>query len=432
MRVLDWNKLDAAGKDDALRRPEAQGAADKAEAVKAILADIRKRGDEALRGYALQFDGYAPEHMCVSRDAINNAQSQLDDNLKTAIAQAHANITAFHARQGYQAYEVETMPGITCRREVRGFDTVGIYIPGGSAPLFSTALMLAIPAKLAGSGRVILATPCGKNGRVHPAILYVAELCGVDTVLQLGGVQAIAALAYGTKETPPCGKIFGPGNIYVTLAKQQVASAANGPGIDIPAGPSEVMVVLDETCPPSFAAADLLAQAEHDPLSQVVLVAPKIDLITNVQIEMDLQLQDLPRADIARAAMANSTALVAADVDDQLQIVNLYAPEHLILACENADALLPHVWNAGSVFMGVYTPESLGDYASGTNHVLPTMGWARLTGGVSVETFQKTITVQRATVAGLQKLGPHVATMADAEGLDAHAAAVTIRLKASA
>lgn len=428
MQIVNWALADSAARRAALARPAAQNDSARTDKVAQILADIKQRGDAALFDYAAKFDGQAPASLTVKPDAAQ----QLSTELREAIATAHANITAFHAAQGYKPFTVETLPGITCRREVRSYDTVGLYIPGGSAPLFSTVLMLAIPAKLAGCKTILLATPANIGGQIHPAILYAAQLCGIESVLPFGGVQAIAALAYGTSATPKADKIFGPGNIYVTRAKQLVSAEENGPGIDIPAGPSEVMSVCDDTCPAAFAAADLLAQAEHDPMSQVVLIAPDAHYIAQVQAEIAQQLRTLPRAEIAAAAIANSTAIIAPDRADQLEIINAYAPEHLILACADADELLPDVRHAGSIFMGIQTPESLGDYASGTNHVLPTMGWARLTGGVSVESFQKTMTVQYATPAGLAVLGPKVVVMAQAEGLDAHAAAITIRLQAGA
>jgi histidinol dehydrogenase len=427
MKTYRWADLDAASREAVLARPQGQLESDKEQTVARMIEIIQAEGQAAISRFAAQFDGYAPSPYLVPQDMFAAAEAALDDDLKHAIKQAHANISAFHEQQGYVAYTCETTPGIFCSREVRPFASVGLYIPGGSAPLFSTVLMLAIPARIAGCQTIILATPADKNGQIHPAILFAAKLCGVTQILRLGGVQAIGALAFGSGETPPVQKILGPGNIWVTLAKQTVASLPNGPLIDIPAGPSEVMVVADSTCPPAYVAADLLAQAEHDILSQVVLLAPNANYIAEVMQQIDTQLAELPRADIARQAIASSVALDVADRADQIAIINAYGPEHLILACDDADAMVDDVTAAGSIFVGIDTPESLGDYASGTNHVLPTMGWAKKTGGVSVEAFQRTFTVQKASRDGLIKLGPTVVSMARAEGLDAHAAAITIR-----
>lgn len=430
MKTILWQECNATERKDALARPVAQQDPVIAQRVDAIMQDVQKRGDEAVRDYTQRFDGFDPSPMLVPAAEIEAAAQVLDPTLRAALDQAYANIRAFHEQQGSKPYSLEIMQGVTCARRVVPFETVGLYVPGGSAPLFSTALMLGVPAQLAGVKNRILCTPGRDGGRVDPAILYVAKVCGLTSVFRVGGAQAVAAMAFGTQSLPRCDKIMGPGNVYVTEAKVQAARLAGGPAIDMPAGPSEVLVIVDDKTPPAFAAADLLAQAEHDTVAQVVLIAPNRAKIEAIQAEVEAQLAVLPRREIAAAAMGASVAIVAGSKDEAMAISNAYAPEHLILCFEGAESWLDAVQNAGSVFCGPLTPESFGDYASGTNHVLPTAGAARSYAGLSLEAFQKTITVQSVTTAGLCALGGAVMAMAQAEGLAAHANAVKVRLSA--
>lgn len=390
--------------------------------VAPILADVKQNGDDAIRRLALQFDNVALDSLVFSDEALEKAESRLDDALKSAIQQAYANIYAFHERQLQPSEKVQTMEGVTCWRKSVGIQKVGIYIPGGTAPLFSTVLMLGIPAKIAGCKEVVLCTPSD-----HPAILYAAKLVGVTVAFHIGGAQAIAAMAYGTESVPKVYKIFGPGNQYVTAAKMLISK--EGVAIDMPAGPSEVAVYADESAVPSFVAADLLSQAEHGVDSQVLLVSTCPTLINNVNQALQLQLEDLPRKEIARQAIENSKALLVKDQHEAIELLNEYAAEHLILSIENAEEVSEKIYNAGSIFLGNYTPESCGDYASGTNHTLPTNGYAKAYSGVSVDSFVKKITLQHITKEGLERIGATVETMAAAESLDAHKNAVTIRLK---
>ncbi len=392
--------------------------------VAPILARVQAGGDAALRDFARQFDGVQLDRLDVPVEVIEGAERQLSDELKTAIQTAYGNIRRFHEAQKQRPEKIETMPGVTCWRKSVGIERVGIYIPGGTAPLFSTVLMLGIPAQLAGCREVILCSPSQ-----HPAILYAAKLCGVTRVFRLGGAQAIAALAYGTESVPKVYKLFGPGNQYVTAAK--MLAAKEGVAIDMPAGPSEVAVLADETANPAFVAADLLSQAEHGPDSQVVLVSTSERVIEAVQAELDRQLATLPRAEFAQKALENSRAILVENQAVAVQLLNAYAAEHLILAVENAEAVSEKITNAGSIFLGNYTPESAGDYASGTNHTLPTNGHARAYSGVSLDSFVKKITVQHLTHAGLAALGPTIVAMAEAESLDGHGRAVRIRLQPS-
>lgn len=395
-------------------------------AVRETLEAVRTRGDAALRELTACFDGVELTDFRVPEAELAGAAARIAPELRQAIATAYANIEKFHARQAEAPVVVETLPGVRCWRKSVGIDKVGLYIPGGTAPLFSTVLMLGIPARLAGCPEIVLCTPPGRDGRVHPAILAAARQCGIEQVYSVGGAQAIAAMAYGTESIPAVYKIFGPGNAYVTVAKQLVAQ--EGPAIDMPAGPSEVMVVADETANPSFVAADLLSQAEHGSDSQVVLVCFEAAFAESVIARVDRLLIDLPRREMAAASLANSVALVAPDRDTAVRIINSYAPEHLILATADAHALGERVTNAGSVFLGHYTPESVGDYASGTNHTLPTNGYARQYSGVSLDSFVKKITFQELSPAGLRNLGPTVEIMAAAEELEAHRLAVSLRL----
>jgi histidinol dehydrogenase len=407
--------------------------------VDPILSDVRARGDDALRDYTLRFDGIAPFSLRVSDQEILCAEESLPDDLKKAIRTAVGTIEAFHAAQMSDDCQgkisVETIPGIFCRRVLRPIQKVGFYVPGGSAPLFSSVLMMAIPARLAKVPKRILCSPPQKQRQkvqvdddttgVHPAILYAAHLTGISEIYAVGGAQAIGAMAYGTETIPKVDKIFGPGNQYVTVAKQRVS--LDCVGIDIPAGPSELLIIADSNANPSFIAADLLSQAEHGGDSQVVLVTTQETLIAAVQGELARQLANLSRKSTAEISLAHSRAILVNSLAEAVEFSNCYAPEHLIIATENPAELMEQVHAAGSVFLGNYTPESLGDYASGTNHILPTAGWARSWSGVSVSSFLKGITVQEATEVGLLNIGPVVETLAQAEGLDAHALAVSIR-----
>lgn len=395
--------------------------------VQAVLDDVQQKGDTALRAYTERFDGVKLAELQVSAAELAEAETQVTEALKSAIQMAMANIERFHSRQLEPIQEVETMPGVRCWRKSVAIEKVGLYIPGGTAPLFSTVLMLGAPAKLAGCREIVLCTPPQKDGKVHPAILYTAQLVGVTRIFKVGGAQAVAAMAYGTETIPAVYKIFGPGNQYVTAAKQLVSR--RGIAIDMPAGPSEVLVCADESAEPAFVAADLLSQAEHGEDSQVVLVAFSETFAGRVQEALEEQLAILPRKAIAAKALENSSAIVVRSRDEALELINAYAPEHLILSVADAERLGEEVINAGSIFLGNYTPESVGDYASGTNHTLPTNGYARMYSGVSLDSFIKKITFQRLTREGLQGLGPAVEEMAEAEELMAHKRAVEIRLR---
>ncbi len=389
--------------------------------VSPILEDVRTNGDAAIRRLAQKFDGVELSEIGFSESLIQNAESLLDEGLKTAIQQAYQNIYSFHEKQLQEIEKVETMPGVTCWRRSVGIEKVGIYIPGGTAPLFSTVLMLGIPAQIAGCKEIVLCTPSD-----HPAILYAAKLVGVTKAYKIGGAQAIAAMAYGTESVPKVYKIFGPGNQYVMAAKMLVSK--EGVAIDMPAGPSEVAVYADTTAVPEFVAADLLSQAEHGADSQVLLVATNRDLINSVLKSVEVQLQQLPRKEMAEVSISNSKAILVASHAEAMDILNEYAAEHLILSIENAEEVSNEIVNAGSIFLGNYTPESCGDYASGTNHTLPTNGYAKAYSGVSVDSFVKKITVQHISRQGLNTLGPIVEKMAAAESLIGHKNAVSIRL----
>jgi histidinol dehydrogenase len=389
--------------------------------VKPVLEEVRLNGDFALRKFALEFDNVMMDDFQVSEAEIQAAAEALDPALRASIDVAYDNIFAFHSTQVREEEKIETMPGVTCWRKSVGIEKVGIYIPGGTAPLFSTVLMLGIPARIAGSKEVILCSPSS-----HPAIYYAALKCGVSKVYKIGGAQAIAAMAYGTESVPQVYKIFGPGNQYVTAAKQLVAK--DGVAIDMPAGPSEVAVLADDSAKPSFVAADLLSQAEHGIDSQVLLVTTSEPFLVAVEEEVKRQLEKLPRRELARQALENSRLVLVHSLEEAMSLLNQYAPEHLILAMDTPEAVADRVINAGSVFMGHYTPESCGDYASGTNHTLPTNGYAKAYSGVSVDSFVKKITFQQITAEGLQNIGPHVMRMAAAEELEAHRYAVQVRL----
>ncbi len=393
--------------------------------VKNILQEVKANGDEAVRKFTLQFDKASIDNLRVRDEEITNAEKFLSNELKQAIVTAKNNIEKFHAAQLKSVEFVETMPGVQCWRKMVAIEKVGLYIPGGTAPLFSTILMLAIPAKLAGCKEIILCSPPDTQGKLNPAILFTAKLVGITKIFRAGGVQAIAAMSYGTESIPKLYKIFGPGNQYVTCAKQLVQK--EGVAIDLPAGPSEVAVYADETAHPAFIAADLLSQSEHGTDSQVLFVTDHQLLIDEVIKEMDKQIVQLPRKNIVIKALENSKIILVKNEKEAIDLLNEYAPEHLILACANADDLAEKIVNAGSVFLGNYSPESVGDYASGTNHTLPTNGYAKAYSGVSVDSFVKKITFQKLTEEGLKSIGKSVELMAEAEGLQAHANAVRIR-----
>lgn len=394
--------------------------------VEKIVSTVKKEGDAALKKLAKEFDGVDLQALQVTQQEIAEAASQVSDDLKSAIQQAKSNIEIFHKAQLLEYKKITTVAGVECWQKAVAIEKVGLYIPGGTAPLFSTVLMLGVPANLAGCKEIVLCTPCGKEGKIHPAILYTAQLAGITTIYKIGGAQAIAAMAYGTETIKGVYKIFGPGNQYVTAAKQLVQM--QGVAIDMPAGPSEVCVLADETCNAAFVAADLLSQAEHGPDSQVLLVCTNTTIAEKVNAEIEKQLQLLPRAAFAQKALDNSKALVINDLQEAIALVNEYAAEHLILACADADAVAEKIVNAGSVFIGHYSPESAGDYASGTNHTLPTNGFAKAYSGVSTESFVKKMTFQKLTKTGLENIGEAVMQMATAEGLQAHAEAIRIRL----
>lgn len=392
-----------------------------------ILNQVKNSGDKALKELTLKFDKTAIESLLVEESEIKSAEKNLTKELKSSIQTAADNIRKFHAAQSHDILTVETMPGVTCWRKASPIEKVGIYIPGGSAPLFSTVLMLGIPANLAGCKEIILCTPPGRNGKINDAILYTAHLVGITKIFRVGGAQAIAAMAYGTESIPQVYKIFGPGNQFVTKAKQQVNE--HGVAIDMPAGPSEVLVIADETADPSFIAADLLSQAEHGGDSQVMLVVSKNVSLTKIQDEINAQLSKLARREITARALLNSRAISFDDERIAIDFINEYAPEHLIINTENPERIADKITNASSVFLGEYTPESAGDYASGTNHTLPTNGYAKAYAGVSLDSFTKYITFQKISKEGIKNIGPVVEQMAAAEFLDAHKQAISIRLK---
>ena len=394
--------------------------------VQTVLADIKNTGIQAIRNYTEKFDGVFIRDFAVQTIEIEEAVFLVDQSLKDAITIAAQNIKTFHESQLPQIRRIETTSGVTCWQKPVAIEKVGLYVPGGSAPLFSTVLMLAIPAKIAGCKEIVLCTPPDKNGKINPAILFAAHLVGVTKIFKLGGIQAIGAMAYGVDCVPKVNKIFGPGNQYVMAAKQLVS--ISDVSIDMPAGPSEVAVMADSSANPSFIAADLLSQAEHGPDSQVVLVTNDSSLIAKVDAELEIQLSQLPRKSIAEKALANSQAIVLDQLEDMIDLINGYAPEHLIISMKNYLDIAEKITNAGSVFLGNYTPESAGDYASGTNHTLPTNGWARSYSGVNLDSYLKKITFQEITAEGIKGLGGVIETMAAAEQLDAHKNAVTLRL----
>lgn len=412
--------------DELLKRPALDVAALR-DTVSQVLGRVRTEGDKAVMEYEALFDKVQLSSLAVTAEEIEAAVTLIDPALKEAIELAHANIEKFHTAQRFEGKPVQTRPGVTCWQRAVAIEKVGLYIPGGTAPLFSTVLMLATPARIAGCGEIVLCTPPARDGSINPAILYAARVAGVSRIYKIGGVQAIGAMAYGTESVPKVYKIFGPGNQYVTAAKQQVS--LRDVAIDMPAGPSEVEVLADETANPAFVAADLLSQAEHGVDSQAILVTDSETLIDRVEEEVQRQLACLPRQEIAARSLEHSKLILVRDMDEAMQMTNDYAPEHLIIETRNYMDLAARVVNAGSVFLGSLTPESAGDYASGTNHTLPTNGYAKAYSGVSLDSFIRKITFQEITPEGLRHIGPAIETMAAAEQLDAHKNAVTVRLE---
>ncbi len=430
MRTVDWTTASPDARRAALARPAAGSRDEVFREAAAIIAAVRAEGDAAVRRYTKQFGGASPDDLRVSAVEFREARAALTSEQIAALERAVANVSRFHEAQLSAPLSVETMPGVRCERITRPIDSVGLYVPAGTAPLPSTAIMLAVPARIAGCKARAIASSPGPDGKLHAAVLVAAELCGVDTVYKMGGAQAIAALAFGTPSVRKVDKIFGPGSAWVTAAKQIVAADPAGAGIDLPAGPSEVLVIADESANATFVAADLLAQAEHDTIAQVVLVTPSKALAAAVSAEVAAQSKTLGRRDIVSQSMANSRCILVEDLNMAVAVSNEYAPEHLIIQTREPRALLAQVSSAGSVFLGPWSPESIGDYCSGTNHVLPTFGYARSYSGVSLLDFQKRITVQELSAGGLRALGPTAVTLSGMEGLDAHGNAVTVRLAA--
>ncbi len=425
MRTVVWQSLSESQQDSILERPAIAEGANITAAVSEVIAKVRNDGDAALLELTEKFDRVRPDSIRVSSQEIDAASARLSAEMKQALEQAYSNIAKFHKAQKPQPIKVETQPGVVCEQVTRAIQKVGVYIPGGSAPLPSTVLMLGVPAKIAGCRKVVLCSP----PPIADEILYVAKLCDIDEVYNVGGGQAVAAMAYGTETVSKVDKIFGPGNAYVTEAKRQVSNDFRGAAIDMPAGPSEVLVIADETADPDFIAADLLSQAEHGPDSQVVLVTPSPVIADQVTDAVQRQLKELSRAEIAEKALASSLIIISESITQAISISNYYGPEHLIVQTKNPRELLPLLDNAGSIFLGDWSPESAGDYASGTNHVLPTYGYTRTYSSLGLADFSKRMTVQQLSEQGLQNLAPTVVTMAEAEGLDAHKRAVTIRVE---
>ncbi|MBI1273596.1 MAG: histidinol dehydrogenase [Alphaproteobacteria bacterium] len=430
MKIINWSELDGAARTQALQRPAAATSDNIAAAVRVIVQMVQAGGEQALFDLTEKYDGVRLRALRADAAEIAAGCAMVPAALRAAIDTAAANIEKFHAAQKPRDYTLETMPGVQCSQLWRPLGCAGLYVPGGTAPLFSTVLMLGIPAQIAGCAARVLCTPPQKDGGINPAILYAAQRCGIETIYKIGGAQAIAAMAYGLGGVPKADKVFGPGNAYVTAAKQWVAQDPSGAAIDMPAGPSEVMVLADGGADARFIAADLLSQAEHGRDSQVFCCVTDAALAQDIQQAVDAQLADLPRKDIAAEALAQSRIVVVGDMKEAIGIANGYGPEHLIVQCAGAEEIVPHIRNAGSVFVGAWTPEVVGDYASGTNHVLPTYGAARAIGGLGVASFMKSMTVQQLSREGLAALGPVVATLAEAEQLSAHGRAVTIRLSA--
>jgi histidinol dehydrogenase len=428
MRILDWTELDESGRRNALRRPAQETRDDVVAGVREIISAVRRHGDDAVRELTTRFDKVSLDSLAVPKGDFIAARRTLTAEQLSALERAIENVSAFHAAQMPQTVSLETMPGVRCERMIRPIDAVGLYVPAGSAPLPSAVIMLAIPALLAGCPQRVLCSPPGRDGNANAAVLVAAEMCGIEQVFRIGGAQAIAALAYGTQSVPKVDKIFGPGNAWVTAAKQWVANDSEGAACDLPAGPSEVLVIADETARAEFVAADLLAQAEHDPQSQAILVTPSRALAVEVAKAVDTQTAQLSRKAILERSIESSRCIVVGNTDEAFAVSNQYAPEHLIVQVREPRRWLDKVRCAGSVFLGEWSPEPMGDYCSGTNHVLPTYGYARAYSGLSVIDFVKRITVQELSPDGLRSLGPVAVTLAELEGLDAHAAAVSRRL----
>ena len=429
MKDLDWAELSPSAKDRFLNRPALDDGMALSEKVRLIIQGVRDRGDAAVRDYTETYDRVQIDDFRVGAAEIERAYSEVDPKVLADIKEAIGRIDLFHRAQLPEALRIETAPGVVCEKVYRPIARVGLYIPGGTAPLPSTVMMLGVPARIAGGRQRVLVTPPMRDGTVDPYIRVTAHLLGITEIYRVGGAQAIAALAYGTESIPKVDKIFGPGNAWVTEAKIQVSRDARGAMNDLPAGPSEVLVIADAAANPAFVASDLLSQAEHGEDSQVVLVSDSSEFISSVRIEIERQLRDLPRESIARASLENSWAVKCRSIGEAMEISNAYAPEHLILQVERARERVSQVENAGSVFVGPFSPESAGDYSSGTNHVLPTYGYARATGGVTLESFLKPISVQEISRDGLLAIGPGVERLAEVEGLRAHRNAVSIRLE---
>lgn len=426
--ILNWSSLSADERRASLRRPAQDGAAELHERVRAIIADVRGNGDAALFEYTQRFDGASLQSLEVTPEEFSAAEQTLNTKQLEALHRAIGNVSRFHVAQLSDPIRIETSPGVICERQYRPIDAVGLYVPAGVAPLPSAAIMLAVPARIAGCMTRVICTPPRKDGTADPAVLTVARLCGVERVFKVGGAQAIAAMAYGTRSIPKVDKIFGPGSAWVTAAKLLVANDPDGAALDLPAGPSEVLVIADDSARADFVAADLLAQAEHSVDAQAILVTTSATLAQAVLQELETQMQRLSRAGTLRESIDHSRIFVVDSLEAAFELSNAYAPEHLIVQVGNARSWLPQVRNAGSVFLGTWTPETMGDYCSGTNHVLPTYGFARAYSGLSMTDFLKRMTVQELSADGLRDLGPTAVTIAELEGLDAHANAVQIRL----
>jgi len=428
--IVDWSALDEYQRINTLKRPQPLRDEAQLVATRAILADVRSRGDAALRELTERLDGCTLTSFDVDDDEFARAEAEVDADVRAAMRRAIERVEAFHAAQMPAAVRVDTAPGVRCEQLIRPIHRVGLYAPAGSAPLPSTVWMLGVPARLAGCDEIVLATPPRADGRADPVILVAARLCGIRRVIKLGGAQAIAAMAYGTASVPRCDKLFGPGNAWVTAAKLEVAADPAGAAIDMPAGPSEVLVIADDGADAAFVAADLLAQAEHGADSQVLLVSPSARLLDDVANALRAQLPTLPRRDIAAAALAHARLIRVGDLDEAVAVSERYAPEHLIVNTRDARALLPALSRAGSIFLGAWSPETVGDYCAGPNHVLPTLGFARAFGGVGVDSFLRRVNVQELSADGLRAIGPDAAALARSERLEAHARAVDLRLTA--
>ena len=426
--ILIWSALSSVERRDALRRPTQSGTEELHERVRAIIADVRARGDAAVLELTRRFDGVDLQHLEVSAAEFAAAEQTLNTAQRNALIRAIGNVQRFHEAQLHQPVSIQMSPGVVCERQYRAIDAIGLYVPAGVAPLPSTAIMLAVPARIAGCTTRIICTPPRKDGSADPAVLAVARLCGIERVFKIGGAQAVAAMAYGTESIPKVYKVFGPGNSWVTAAKLLVANDPEGAALDLPAGPSEVLVIADLTARAEFVAADLLAQAEHSTDAQVVLVTTSGVLAAATLAELEKQMRRLGRESTLRQSIDHSRIVLVDSLDIAFEVSNAYAPEHLIVQTENARSWLPKIRNAGSVFLGTWTPETMGDYCSGTNHVLPTYGFARAYSGLSLADFLKRMTVQELNADGLRDLGPVAVTIAELEGLDAHANAVQVRL----